>query len=391
MGRKLKVVVNAIPATNPVTGIGRYVLELYAAIAQIGGAEVEIAYFDGANASREPPRPPASLKGFSLLGRVYWSLPLALSLPIRLAVHRRREATFVRESAGADVYHETAFFPFRAAAGVRTVQTIQDLSVQFHPQWHPRERVAYTMRYFRERLAWASEILCISEFTRRELARFDAAAAARATLTHLAADARFHPAEASDIERVRARYALPPRYLFFVGSGDPRKNARALAEVVARGKVGCDIVCAGWEGWLAAPSPHVRMLGYVPDEDLPALYSAATAFVFPSLYEGFGLPVVEAMACGCAVVVPRAHSMPELVGDAGAYYGAPDDIDGLERTLVAIAGDAARREALAAAGIERARRFDWRDTARRTLDAFERAASTPVPPRGRAAAETSRL
>jgi glycosyltransferase involved in cell wall biosynthesis len=391
MGRKLKVVVNAIPATNPVTGIGRYVLELYAAMAQVGGAEVEIAYFDGAGVSRDPPRPPASLKGFSLLGRVYWSLPLALSLPVRLALHRRREAIFSRASAGADIYHETAFFPFRAAPGVRTVQTIQDLSVQFHPEWHPRERVAYTMRHFRERLAWDSEVLCISEFTRRELGRFDPAVGTRASVTHLAADARFRPADAREIERVRARYALPPRYLFFVGSGDPRKNARALAEVVARGKLGCDIVCAGWEGWLAAPSAHVRMLGYVPDADLPALYSAATAFVFPSLYEGFGLPVVEAMACGCAVVVPRAHSMPELVGDAGAYYGAPDDIDGLERTLVEIAGDAARREALAAAGIERARRFDWRDTARRTLDAFERAAAAPIPAPGAAPAGASRL
>lgn len=374
MGRKLKVVVNAIPATNPVTGIGRYVLELYAAMAQVGGAEVEIAYFDGAGVSRDPPRPPASLKGFSLLGRVYWSLPLALSLPVRLALHRRREAIFSRASAGADIYHETAFFPFRAAPGVRTVQTIQDLSVQFHPEWHPRERVAYTMRHFRERLAWDSEVLCISEFTRRELGRFDPAVGARASVTHLAADARFRPADAREIERVRARYALPPRYLFFVGSGDPRKNARALGEIIARGRLPCEVVCVGWAGWLSGEAQRgVRMLGYLPDEDLPALYGAATAFAFPSLYEGFGLPVLEAMACGCPVVVPRAHSMPELVGEAGAYYGAADDTDALERTLIDLVSDADARKRLAASGLERARGFDWARTARVTLEALAKA------------------
>jgi alpha-1,3-rhamnosyl/mannosyltransferase len=382
LGRKLKIVVNAIPAANPVTGIGRYVLELYAAIREVGGSEVDVRFFDGRGAAARPPQGPASVAAFSRLGRIYWSLPLALSLPVRLAVHAARELVFRRASEGADIYHETAFFPFRPRAGTRIVQTVHDLSLQRHPEWHPRERVAYSRRYFDARLGWASRILCVSEFTRRELAAYDARAAERASVTPLAADARFVPPGDDERRRVRERYALPQRYLLFVGSGDPRKNMAVLRELARRGRVPCELVCAGWSGWASeGDGAGVRALGYVPDADLPALYAEATAFVFPSLYEGFGLPVLEAMACGCPVVVPRAHAMPELVADAGAYYGAPDDVGGLERTLADVAADEGRRRAMSRAGLERARAFDWRSTARRTLAAFDAALSAGDPGR----------
>jgi glycosyltransferase involved in cell wall biosynthesis len=374
VARKLKVIVNAIPAANPVTGIGRYVLQLYSAIGEIAGNEVQVQYFDGRQLSTRPPQPPADLRRFSRLGTLFWRLPVRLSLAVRLAIHRRREGIFRRLSAEADIYHETAFFPFEPAAGVRIVQTVHDLSLQFHPQWHPAERVEYARRYFAQRLGWASRILCVSEFTRSELVRFDAGTAGRTSISHLGVDRRFGPVSGEAHEEIRRRYRLPNRYLLFVGSGDPRKNARALGEIIARGRLPCEVVCVGWAGWLAGePLRGVRMLGYLPDKDLPALYGAATAFVFPSLYEGFGLPVLEAMACGCPVVVPRAHSMPELVGEAGAYYGAAGDTDALERTLIDLVADTDARARLSASGLERSRRFDWAETARATLGAFAKA------------------
>jgi alpha-1,3-rhamnosyl/mannosyltransferase len=376
--RKLRIIVNAIPAAVPVTGIGRYVLELYAAIQALAGDELEIAYYDGRGLSPRPPKAPADVRGLSLAAKVYWSLPGALALPIRLGQHGLRERRFARLSRGADIYHEAAYFPFRPAPGVRIVQTVQDLSLQFHPEWHPAERVAFSRRHFGDRLRWASRILCISAFTREELVRFDPGVAGRIAVTPLGVSPAFRPAGVDERRRVRARYGLPPEYLLFVGSGDPRKNTRLLGELAAGGRLPCPVVCVGWGGWLA-PGSHGRVLnlGYVPNADLPALYSEAAAFVFPSLYEGFGLPVLEAMACGCPVVVPRAHSMPELVGDAGLYYGDPADADGLAACLATIAGDAAVRRALSEAGIRRAGLFDWERTARLTLAAFEESLASP--------------
>lgn len=382
MSRRLRVVVNAIPAAVPVTGIGRYVLELYAAIEELAAGELEILYYDGRSLLPRPPRGPSDVKGLSLVGKAYWSLPARVALPIRLGLHGLRERSFRRLSEGADLYHEAAYFPFRAAPGVRVVQTVQDLSLQFHPEWHPAERVAFSRRHFGERLKWASRILCISEFTRGELLRFDPGVAGRVAVTPLGASAAFRPAPGEDRRRVRSRYGLPERYLLFVGSGDPRKNTRALAELAATGRLPCPVVCVGWTGWHAPGGrSHVRDLGYVPNEDLPALYGEALAFVFPSHYEGFGLPVLEAMACGCPVVVPRAHSMPELVGEAGAYYGESADVEGLARALARVAGDEGERRRLAQAGAARAALFGWRRTAELTLAAFEAALAAPAEPR----------
>lgn len=207
----------------------------------------------------------------------------------------------------------------------------------------------------------------------------------RVVVTPEGCEPRFRPAAARTVAEVAARYRLPPRYLLAVGVQDPRKNLTALLQAFARlrrhGEVdaGVQLVLAGTQGRLAAPLARtVRTLGlesavvlpgFIDDDDLPAVYSGAAVFVFPSLYEGFGLPVLEAMACGAPVVTSNAASMAEVAGGA-AMLVDPRDVAGLAAAVAQALHDERLRERLHDAGLARARRFSWKTAARQTLDAY---------------------
>jgi glycosyltransferase involved in cell wall biosynthesis len=188
---------------------------------------------------------------------------------------------------------------------------------------------------------------------------------------------------------VRAKYKLPDDYILHVGTLQPRKNLIRLIEAMqairhAQRQVGIrnlTLVLAGQPGWLSAPvlakarehSDVVRLLGYVPDEDLAGLYSGARAFVFPSLYEGFGFPVLEAMACGTPVICSDTSSLPELVGEA-ALLVDPTDTSALASAVARVLSEDNLRAALVEKGFVQARKFSWDRTARETLEVLERAA-----------------
>lgn len=207
----------------------------------------------------------------------------------------------------------------------------------------------------------------------------------RVVVTPEGCEPRFRPAAARTVAEVAARYRLPPRYLLAVGVQDPRKNLTALLQAFARLRrhgdidAGVQLVLAGTQGRLAAPFARtVRTLGlesavvlpgFVDDDDLPAVYSGAAVFVFPSLYEGFGLPVLEAMACGAPVVTSDAASMTEVAGGA-AMLVDPRDVAGLAAAVAQVLHDERLRERLRAAGLARARQFSWKTAARQTLDAY---------------------
>lgn len=207
----------------------------------------------------------------------------------------------------------------------------------------------------------------------------------RVVVTPEGCEPRFRPATTRSIAEVAVRYRLPPRYLLAVGVQDPRKNLTALLQAFARLRrhggidAGVQLVLAGARGRLAASiartvrtlglDPAVVLPGFIDDDDLPAVYSGAALFVFPSLYEGFGLPVLEAMACGAPVVTSNTASMPEVAGDA-ALLVAPRDVAGLAAAVARVLHDERLRERLRGAGFARARQFSWKTAARRTLDAY---------------------
>ncbi|PDW02095.1 glycosyltransferase family 4 protein [Candidatus Viridilinea mediisalina] len=265
---------------------------------------------------------------------------------------------------------------------VPTVITIHDLAfIRF-----PETFRAYNRTYldFATRLSArrASAILVVSEHTRREVIGLLGVPSERVVVTPNAARAHFAPPSAASLAAFRARQGLPERFVLCVGTLEPRKNLTTLlaayAEVAQRFP-DVPLLIGGGKGWLYDEifrrldqlklRDHVRFVGYLEEDELPLWYAAATAFVFPSIYEGFGMPPLEAMACGTPVITSNSSSLPEVVGDAGLMV-PPYDHYGFAEALGRLLSDRELAAELRSRGLARARQFAWRTSAERTLAAY---------------------
>jgi len=297
----------------------------------------------------------------------------------------REQVTLPRlaQVCGADLLHLTGFAaPLRARVPV--ILTVMDLIGVLFPQNFPPVARFYWSRYLPRTLRAARHMITLSEHTRRDVLRLAGVPADAITVIPPGVDARFHAIQDSaTLAEVRARQHLPDRYFLFVGTLEPRKGIDTLIEAYRQiAAAGAEhLVIVGKRGWHDAPlrqrvsalglDRRVHFADYVADEDLPAVYRLATAFVFPSRYEGFGLPPLEAMACGTPVISSNASSLPEVVGGAGILV-APDDVAGYARAMRELAADEPRRRAFAAAGLERAQSLTWQRAARETAAVYAR-------------------
>jgi len=292
---------------------------------------------------------------------------------VRLALHFLREAIFRRRGQEFEIYHEAGFFPFSVSHRLKTVVTVHDLSLIRFPQYHPRERVLYSHLFLRRRCAGADHFLAVSEFTAREMETYLGIAQSRTTIALEAHEKQlFYPRPPDVIRDFRRDYALPEIYFLFVGTGDPRKNMDVIPKALDKAGLNIPLVVAGWSGWSKGKSSQrVIPLGFVSDEDLARAYSGALGMIFPSSYEGFGLPLLEAMACRCPVVTTKETSLPEVAGDAALYMKSPRHVDDLAAILRDLADHPYLREDLKDRGFERATRFSWAATAKKTWEVFE--------------------
>jgi glycosyltransferase involved in cell wall biosynthesis len=283
-----------------------------------------------------------------------------------------------------DVFHATEHLLPRLK-NAKTVFTLHDLIFQFFPEYHlPLNRwfLVNAMPHF---LRHADAIIAVSECTKRDAIKFYPILQEKITVVYEGVNPALKPeTDATVIARAREHYAHNQPFLFFVSTIEPRKNIIALVDALrvlrARG-FSQRLLIAGRPGWLyQATIDHLKETGmqdtvdfldYVPDKDLPALFAACDAFVFPSLYEGFGLPPLEAMACGAPVIASNTSSLPEILGDAAVLVN-PRDIGEIADAIERVISDAGLREALRAKGIAQAAKYSWERAARETLQVYER-------------------
>jgi len=301
--------------------------------------------------------------------------------PVRIVWEQALQPAAVRR-AKVDLVHSPAFVgPVTSACPF--VVTVHDLSFLFYPQGFRRLNRNYLQVFTRLSVRRARRVIAVSESTKRDLVQQYSLSPTRVDVVHNGVDDNFQPLPADQVAAFRGRIGLPDRFILFVGTLEPRKNVVRLVEAYARlPKQRPPLMLVGGKGWFYDEvfarvealhlSSEVHHAGHVRADDLPFWYNAATLFVYPSLYEGFGLPALEAMACGTAVVTSTTSSLPEVVGQAGLGVD-PTDVEALAMAMERVLTDRDLRDQMCAAGLAQAQNFTWQRTAQGTVDSYRRA------------------
>ncbi|HOG45908.1 MAG TPA: glycosyltransferase family 1 protein [Anaerolineae bacterium] len=375
----LRIGVDYTAAVRQGAGIGRYTRGIIGALAAQDRESSYRLFVAGRGAQGHTPHAPNVRTRRVPLTDVeaawLWQ-DLRLPLPIELLL------------GPLDVFHSPDFV-LPPVWRARTIVTVHDLSFLRVPEHaHPRV-LAYLLRSVPRAVRRADLVLAVSECTARDLVELLGVPRERVLVICPGVDAHFRPVEDADtLTAVRRRYGLERPFILGVGTLQPRKNLTGLIEAFARltaqRSLPHELIIAGREGWLYEPifarvqalrlHDRVRFLGFVADEDLPALYTLAGCLAYPSFYEGFGLPALEAMACGTPVVASSTSSLPEVAGPA-ALLVDPHDVDGLAAALDRALHDEQLRAGLCRAGRQRAAQFTWRRAAQQLLAAYRSLAS----------------
>ncbi len=370
----MRITIDYTSAVRQRAGVGRYTRNLVSALAQLDRENTYTLFCAGDAPAHHDWPPNFSVRTTPVPERFLTAGWHKLRLPLPAE----------RIAGAADIFHSPDFTlpPLSSAAGVVTVH---DLSFLKAPECADPGLRAYLTERVPASVARAARVLADSENTRRDILELLAVPEDKVAVVYAGVEPRFRPVrDPARLAAVRERYHLPEFFVLFVGTIEPRKNLARLISAYAemRRQTGLPhaLVLSGSKGWLYEDiftqvtseglTEDVLFPGFVADEDLPALYTLADLFAFPSLYEGFGLPPLEAMACGTPVVASNNSSLPEVLGTA-ALYAEAEDVTGLADAMARILGDATLRARLADLGRAQAARFTWDDAARQLVNAYE--------------------
>lgn len=375
----MRVILSVDPIKFPLTGIGRYTYELGKGLQR--EALDSLKFLRGYRLTSELPQPRDENP---MAGAPAWKR-FAQRNRLAVAVFRQANSWLKARALKASedhVFHGPNYYlpPF----GGRSVVTVHDLSHYVWTQGHPPERVRYMQAEMELSLKRATAIITDTEYTRQEVSQYFGWPLSRIFAVHLASGPEFAPRSQAELTAALRSLDLEPGgYCLFTGTVEPRKNLSTLLSAYGRlpaaTRLRWPLVVAGYWGWksealhkslqAAQSQGWLKYLGFVPQHILPLLMAGARLFAYPSHYEGFGLPVLEAMASGVPVVCSNASTLPEVAGGAAAMH-APDDEDALLALLAAGLEDEVWRSEARAAGLKQARQFSWTKCARETLAVY---------------------
>jgi glycosyltransferase involved in cell wall biosynthesis len=373
----LPVTVDVGPAVHQRAGLSRYSERLVAHLLAHESSRVELSLFFNRHSGHQLPDSLRNIPACTVkLGQLAWRLSA-------LATQLLRWPRYERLLPPGRLYHATEhLLPYLQRP---TVLTVHDLIFEHYPAHHTRRNRLFLQVALPRFVAAADAIIAVSQQTRRDLVERYGTPAEKIHVIYQGIDPSFAPPDSTEVVRVRRQYnhGSERPYLLMVGTLEPRKNHATALRVLARLKaLGYPhrLLVAGGEGWLFAPvrqlvadlnlTGDVTFTGYVPNGDLSALYAGAACVLQPSLYEGFGFPVLEAMACGVPVVCSNASSLPEVAGDA-ALLAPPTDVEAWVASLEQIITSPALRETLCERGVRQARQFDWKRCASLTATLYQ--------------------
>ncbi|MBQ7607781.1 MAG: glycosyltransferase family 4 protein [Desulfovibrionaceae bacterium] len=369
------LLVNTLPLLGEETGVGTYTRNIAQALRE--DSRFDATFYYGVFAKDLPSRGSSPRdRALSALKDQIKKIPILRTLGKKTLVALRRLRALGRKTHFT-CYFEPNFLLLNDISAEKTVLTVHDFSCFRYPHWHPKERVDCMERYFPESLRRADHIVTVSEAIRAEAANYGIAQERITAIPNGYDPTIFHEGARADL----SGYGLPDTFVLFAGTLEPRKNlATLLAAHRALGgalRKRYPLVVAGGYGWknadllaqLTGEPDCVKLLGYVPTQDLAALYTRATVLCYPSWYEGFGLPIIEAMACACPVITSKDPALVETGGDA-ALYVAPDDVEGMARALRELLENPEQRAILSEKGLLRAQTFSWQKSAQAHINLF---------------------
>lgn len=374
----MKIILSVEPVRFPLTGIGRYTYELARHLQ--GAAEItDLRFFAGRKFLSTLPKAEEQAGRQHKLKQLVQGNYLASEAYRLLMPHLKKKALYGHDDY---IYHGPNFFlpPFSGSM----VATFHDLSPFTWTQCNTPQRIRYMQKELQKTLHTANALITDSEYTRKELANYFSWPIEKIHAVPLACGEEFHPRSVEELEPLLQQYGLKMgAYTLFVGTIEPRKNILALLDAYAMLPIMIrqrwPLVLTGYQGW-RSEEIHARIkkaegegwakyLGFLPAEQLPLLFSGARLFAFPSLYEGFGLPVLEAMASGIPVVCSDSSSLPEVVGDVALMTDA-EDIDHLSQLLEQGLQDDIWRAEAREQGLERAKLYSWARCAEQTAEVY---------------------